>query len=41
MKEQPRSSLPGIPMIVGLVLVLVAGAGAIIATGALQPSSMP
>ncbi|MCW0464392.1 SPFH domain-containing protein [Xanthomonas sacchari] len=41
MKEQPRSSLPGIPMIVGLVLVFVAGAGAIIATGVLQPSAMP
>ncbi|MDQ1094147.1 regulator of protease activity HflC (stomatin/prohibitin superfamily) [Xanthomonas sacchari] len=41
MKEQPRPSLPGIPMIVGLVLVFVAGAGAIIATGALQPSAMP
>ncbi|MET0551112.1 MAG: SPFH domain-containing protein [Xanthomonas sp.] len=41
MKEQPCSSLPGIPMIVGLFLVFVAGAGAIIATGALQPSAMP
>ncbi|UYC11073.1 SPFH domain-containing protein [Xanthomonas sp. CFBP 8445] len=40
MKEQPRSSLPGIPMIVGLVLVFVAGAGAIVATGVLQPSAM-
>lgn len=41
MKEQPRSSLPGIPMIAGLVLVFVAGAGAIVATGVLQPSAMP
>lgn len=41
MKEQPRSSLPGIPMIAGIVAVFLMSAGTLVATAALRPSVMP
>ncbi|CBA15421.1 SPFH domain-containing protein [Xanthomonas albilineans] len=41
MKEQPRSSLPGIPMIAGIVAVFLMSAGTLVATAALRPSAMP
>ncbi|WP_045760509.1 SPFH domain-containing protein [Xanthomonas albilineans] len=41
MKEQPRSSLPGIPIIAGIVAVFLMSAGTLVATAALRPSAMP
>ncbi|WP_045769849.1 SPFH domain-containing protein [Xanthomonas albilineans] len=41
MKEQPRSSLAGIPMIAGIVAVFLMSAGTLVATAALRPSAMP